>query len=199
MDWLDDWLPTWQFAETHHRDSTAPPRRLLDVAERWRPDDDRLIGAAMAVREAPARWLAALGGRSGLAQRPRFGRDDFLLLGRQGDQALALGLAGRFWQPSYGLRRPDDAAAWRALAEPGEAKLLLGFWVQPSPDPARPWRLGTVSRVHCSDAAARRRLAPYWALIRPVSGLIRHRMLAAVCAEAERGGPLPDRPATHPG
>jgi len=189
MNWLTDWLPDWQFSETHHRDTAAPPARLLDVAERWRPDHDRLIGLALQLREAPARLAGALGLASGLATRPRFGRDDFLALGRLGDEALALGLAGRFWQPAYGLQRLPDAQAWRQFQAPGQAKLLLAFQVQPAPaaQAARglAWRLITVTRVHCPDAAARRALAPYWALIRPVSGLIRHRMLADICRQAE--------------
>ena len=194
MTWLDDGLPSWHFAETHHRDSVAGPEALLNAAQAWRPEADRLIGAAMAVREAPARLASALGWRSGLADRPRFGKDDFVLLGREGDRALAYGLAGRFWQPAYGLRRLPDGAAWRAFSAAGEAKLLLGFEVHALPDPpcvsapvAPRWRLTTVTRIHCPDPAARRRLGLYWLAIRPVSGIIRQRMLAQVCALAEAG------------
>jgi len=41
-------------------------------------------------------------------------------------------------------------------------------------------RLLTETRVHCVDAGARRRFTPYWWLIRPVSGLIRRRLLARI-------------------
>ena len=41
------------------------------------------------------------------------------------------------------------------------------------------WLL-TETRVWCTDRAALLRFTPYWYLIRPVSGLIRHRLLARV-------------------
>ena len=40
--------------------------------------------------------------------------------------------------------------------------------------------LTTQTRVHCLDADALRRFTSYWYLIRPVSGLIRRRMLKAI-------------------
>jgi len=182
MDWIDDWLPAWQFAEVHHARSTAPAAPLLDAAAAYRPDDDPLIGAAMALRESPGRLAGLLGLRSTLAQRPRFGKADFLPLGRLGDQALAYGLVGRFWEPGYGLVPQADAAAFRAFAAPGVAKLLLAFQVQADGDATR---ITTLTRMHCPDAATRRRITLYWAVIRPVSGLIRRRMLAQVRRVAE--------------
>ena len=52
-DWIDGWLPDWQFEERHHLHSRATPARLMDAAAAYRPDDDRLIGAALALRESP--------------------------------------------------------------------------------------------------------------------------------------------------
>lgn len=182
MDWIDDWLPAWQFAEVHHSRSSASPAQLLDAAAAYRPDDDRLIGAAMALRESPGRLAAALGLSSALAGRPRFGKSDFLPLGRLGDEALAYGLVGRFWEPGYGLVKLADAAAFRAYAAPGVAKMLLAFEARVE---GKTTRITTLSRLVCPDAATRRRVALYWAVIRPVSGLIRRRMLAQIRRVAE--------------
>lgn len=182
MDWNDDWLPAWQFAEVHHSQSTASPARLLDAAAAYRPDDDRLIGAALALRESPGRLAAALGWSGALTGRPRFGKADFLPLGRLGDQALAYGLVGRFWEPGYGLVRLADAAAFRAYETPGVAKMLLAFEARGH---GRSTRITTLSRLVCPDEATRRRVAVYWAVIRPASGLIRRRMLAQICQVAE--------------
>ncbi|BAK84760.1 hypothetical protein GLX_23480 [Komagataeibacter medellinensis NBRC 3288] len=47
------------------------------------------------------------------------------------------------------------------------------------------YRLTTETSVFCPTSATRRRFAPYWYLIRPVSGLIRRRMLAFIRKQAE--------------
>lgn len=188
MPWIDDWLPDWQFDEVHHTHSAAAPGGLLDAAAAYDPAHDRWITTALALREAPGRLATVLGLQSLLGvpgapgERRRFGLGDFVALGREGDQALAYGLAGRFWEPGYGLQPLADAQEFRDFAEPGSAKLLLGFVAQRQGDTTR---LTTLTRVACTDDEARRRLAGYWALIRPVSGLIRQRILADICSAAE--------------
>jgi hypothetical protein len=167
MEWTDGWMPQWQFAEVHHIRSQASPKALLDAAEAHDPGDDRLIRIALGLRESPGRLAAALGLASALAERPRFGKADFLPLGRLGDAALAYGLVGRFWEPGYGLVQVADASAFKAFAD-GDAT-----------------RITTLSRLVCADAPTRRRMALYWAVIRPVSGLIRQRLLAQIKRAAE--------------
>ena len=182
MEWIDGWMPTWQFAEVHHIRSSASPAALLDAATAYDPSGDRWIAGALALRESPGRLAAALGLSSALAQRPRFGKADFLPLGRQGDEALAYGLVGRFWEPGYGLVPQADAEAFRHFNAPGVAKLLLAFEARPDGDATR---ITTLSRLVCADTATRRRVAVYWALIRPVSGLIRQRTLGQIKRLAE--------------
>ena len=50
--------------------------------------------------------------------------------------------------------------------------------------------LTTRTRVFCPDRATRRRMLPYWTIIRPASGFIRGRMLRQVKRRAE-GAPAP--------
>ncbi len=45
--------------------------------------------------------------------------------------------------------------------------------------------LATETRVFCPDRASRRRFTPY--LIRPFSGLIRHRILSVIKGTSEKG------------
>lgn len=187
MAWIDDWLPQWQFEEVHHIRSRAAPGALLEAAAAYDPAQDAFINAALALREAPARLAARLGSPSALAERPRFGLGDFVPLGRDGDAALAFGLAGRFWEPGDGLQPLADPAAYRAHAEADAAKLLLGFVATRAGDSTT---LTTLTRVHCGSEATRRRLAAYWLLIRPVSGLIRRRILADIRRAAEHGSGL---------
>ena len=184
MAWIDDWLPSWQFDEVHHIRSAASPAALLDAAAAYDPAHDRWINLALSVRGAPGRLVSVLGLASALVARPRFGLADFVPLGRLADEALAYGLVGRFWEPGYGLRPLADAEAFRAFAEPGAAKLLLAFEARREAEGGHT-RLTTVTRVLCTDAAAKHRLRPYWALIRPASGLIRRRILADICRVAE--------------
>ena len=193
MPWIDDWLPSWQFDEVHHIHSAAAPGGLLDAAAAYDPAHDRWITTALALREAPGRLAAVLGLQSLLGtpgapgapdDRRRFGLGDFVALGREGDRALAYGLAGRFWEPGYGLQPLADAQAFRDFAAPGSAKPLLGFVARRGGNSTR---LTTLTRVACTDDEARRRLAAYWALIRPVSGLIRQRILADIRSAAEGG------------
>jgi hypothetical protein len=192
MEWIDDHLPVWQFDEVHHIRSRASPAALLDAAAAYDPAHDRWINAALAVREAPGRLASVLGMASALASRPRFGLADFVALGRRGDEALAYGLAGRFWEPGYGLQPLADAEAFSAFAQPGTAKLLLAFEARREADHTR---LSTLTRVFCTDEAARRRLLPYWAVIRPVSGLIRRRILADIRRAAEAAHDATEAPA----
>ncbi len=185
MVWINDWLPQWQFEEVHSIRSQATPGALLDAAAAYDPAHDSVIQTALALREAPARLAGKLGRPAALAQRPRFSLGDFVPLGRQGDAAMAFGLAGRFWQPGYGLQPLADAAAFRAYAEADAAKLVLGFTTDHADGITT---LTTLTRVHCGSAATRRRLAAYWLLIRPMSGLLRRRVLADVRRAAEAQG-----------
>lgn len=186
MAWIDEWLPQWQFAEVHHIRCGASPAALLDAAAAYDPSQDAVINTALSLREAPARLVAALGWGNAPDPPPRFGLGDFVPLGRQGDQALAYGLAGRFWEPDYGLQPLADAEAFRAYDDPDAAKLLLGFVVRREGRSRTHSTLTALTRAACVDEAARRRLAAYWTVIRPMSGLIRRRILADIRRRAEQ-------------
>jgi len=174
-------LPQHHFVESHALPIRAEPGRILDIVERLDVADDRLIAFFIALREAPGRLAARLGLRSAFASRS-FGLSDFLPLGREGDREVCFGLAGRFWRADYGLDRPSDAPAFRTWSAPGSARLVIDFVAEPREDHVM---LRTQTRVFCIDAEARRRFLPYWLLIRPVSGLIRRRLLAAIRRRAE--------------
>lgn len=186
MAWIDEWLPQWQFAEVHHIRSSASPAALLDAAAAYDPSHDAVINTALSLRDAPARLVAALGWGSAPDPQPRFGLGDFVPLGRQGDKSLAYGLVGRFWEPGYGLQPLADAEAFRAYDDADGAKLLLGFVVRHEGRSRTQSRLTVLTRAACVDEATRRRLAAYWTVIRPVSGLIRQRILADIRRAAEQ-------------
>lgn len=183
---IDRYLPHYQFVERHTLRVDAAPGTLLDCAADPALGHDPLIQRFIALREAPARLLSRCGIPAALPARP-FGLEDFTLLGREGDAEIAFGLAGRFWQTDYGLVPIRDASALADGRDPalaGAARLVLNFTAQAQADGAT--LLGTETRVYCPDAATRRRFAPYWWLIRPVSGLIRRRLLQRIGAAAAR-------------
>lgn len=79
-------------------------------------------------------------------------------------------------------QQPADRAALEDFDEPGWAKVLMYFTFEPEGDGTR---VSTGTMVAATDAAARRKFAAYWLLIRPFSGLIRRGMLAAIASRAE--------------
>ena len=185
MTLIDQLLPRYQFCEKHQLLTSAAPAALLDAALRPEVSDDPWIRRFIQLRELPDRLWGALGGRSGLRQQPAFGIHNFTPLGRDRDQEVAIGLVGKFWQADYGQARIASADGFAQFAEPGVAKLVLNFSTEGAGD-GRTW-LRTETRVFCNDRVSLRRFTPYWWVIRPVSGLIRKRLLGRIQVAAEGG------------
>jgi hypothetical protein len=175
MPLIDSYLPHFQFSEIHSCRIAADAATILDAVAAYKPENDRFFRAMIDLREMPARLLGRRGNEP-------FGMRNFTLLERT-EQALIYGLVGQFWQADYGLRRIPDGPAFKASDEAGVPRLALGFEIVP--EAAGIHRLTTQTRVFCPDAFSRRKFRPYWFLIRPVSGLIRRRILASVRKAAE--------------
>lgn len=181
MELMNRLLPEWQFGERHALtlDGVSPARAYASIVPGLSAEDP-LIAQAIGLREAPGRLLRTLGlSRNTLPSRA-FGFHCFALLGELPGREVAFGLAGRFWQMDYGLRSIVDTAAFMAMTD--QPRLVLNVCVEPLDE----WRcqLVTHTRVHCPDEAQHRRFAPYWYAIRPVSGLIRGRLLRRIAREA---------------
>lgn len=175
MSLLDGLLPQYQFAEQHQRRVAANPaalRQALASLPQWQ---DPWVSRFIALRELPGRLAARLGSANALPHKPPFGLHEFTLLA-QDEHEMVWGLAGAFWRSDYGLQPVRDASHFASLQP--VPRLVLAFRIQPQPDGT--CLLYTITRVHCPDRATYRRFAPYWYLIRPVSGLIRQRILRAV-------------------
>ena len=108
-----------------------------------------------------------------LEQMVEFG---FVVLARD-DDAIVLGYVGQPWKPRGGLMpRLRSPEARQEFEEPGYVKAIIDFRARPHPAGAA---LSTETRVRATDAASRRRFAPYWFAIRPASGAIRRSWLRA--------------------
>ena len=181
MTLIDRYLPRYQFHEHHSRPLAATPARAMAAVQAYRPEQDPFFRCAIALRELPVRAFNQPA--RGRPTRPPFGLDDFTLLDRDGDRELAYGLIGRFWRAGYDLIPCADGPAFLACQDSGAARLVINFAIAPQPDGQL--LLSTETRVYCPDRASLLRFAPYWALIRPVSGWIRRRMLAGIAQDAQ--------------
>jgi hypothetical protein len=186
MSLIDAFLPAFQFRERHMLLADASPAALLDAVTQPGTIDDPWAKAFINLRELPGRALGRFGGGQ-LRSRTAFGLDDFVPLGRDADREIAFGLAGQFWRFDYGLRPMRDAETFKNFAEAGVPKLVLNFTAERL-DGGRT-RLSTETRVFCNTRRSRLQFTPYWWLIRPVSGLIRRRLLGRVCAAARATQP----------
>lgn len=186
MELMNRLLPEWQFGERHALvlEGVSPAQAYASIVPGLSAEDP-LIAQTIALRELPGRLLRTLGlSRNTLPSRA-FGFHSFALLGEVPGREVAFGLAGRFWQMDYGLRRIADTEAFTAMTD--QPRLVLNVCVEPL-DSQR-CQLVTHTRVHCPDEEQRRRFAPYWYLIRPVSGLIRGRLLRRIARIASAQPP----------
>ncbi|MCF3637384.1 hypothetical protein LU298_12865 [Komagataeibacter intermedius] len=167
IDAFDYFLPRYNFSERHAITIHGQPSDILDTIADYRVQDDPLIRQVISLRELPGRLSKHL-------SAPPLDLDDFTLLART-EHTLAYGLAGAFWRADYGLCSLPSADAFIATKQGDICKLVLGFTV--APISRSRCRLITKTRVLCLSDKARRYFTPYWFLIRPVSGLLRRRML----------------------
>lgn len=175
---LDALLPDWHFRERHRRVTNAPASALIAAAEQVTWAEVPTMHVLMGIRSA---------GRLRLTARHRILDDmaavGFTVLDRTRDE-LVLAALGRPWAPRGGraprlAEQADPAGFFVGFAAPGWAKMISNFRVSGG-------ELTTETRVMLTDERSRRAFGRYWLLIRPFSGLIRRRWLAAIARRASR-------------
>jgi hypothetical protein len=163
---LDRWLPRFEFAERHERRLGVRPERAIEIVLALPAAPDRVVGLLLRLR--------GIRGETSLEDfRHVLGFDEL----ERTPTSFVAGGAGAPWRVRGGRGRFDDPP-------PGTVRMALAFWAEPA---AAGSLLVTETRVAPVDDAARRAFARYWRLVRPFSGLIRRRWLAAVARRA--GGP----------
>lgn len=178
---VDCYLPIFQFSETHECMIAAEPAFTIKALVDYQPKNDRFFRTMIGLREAPMRFVGFLTGKTQERSEP-FGLHNFTLL-EQRDDALVYGLIGQFWKLDYGLRPVVDGNDFTTFDGAQAAKLALSFSAARQADGRT--RLVTETRVFCPDRATRLKFLPYWLLIRPVSGLIRRRILSSIKRQSE--------------
>ena len=188
MSLIEQFLPRHQFSERHQATVRCRPGELLDIIQDFQPPRDRLSDMAMFVRQLPARlmhWVAP----AQVPQPSPFTPANFIPLGRDGDSEIVAGLVGKFWRPDFGLLAINGPSEFLACNPPKTAKLVIGFLAEQVGEVTL---LTTETRVYCPDRYSLIMFAPYWLAIRPVSGLLRRRMLGTIRRIAEHRGGGPD-------
>jgi hypothetical protein len=178
---LDAFMPEYNFHERHEILIQAPPDRVRAAL-------DRVAWADIGVMETLGRVRAIAMGKSsqgGLSptpivasvQNPRSGF--FPLDDTPGE--FVFGLAGQPWN-NAAIRL--SAAEFRTWAKPGSIKVAANFLIQGAENDRT--RVVTETRIVACDAASRKKMAQYWALIYPGSGMVRRSLLESVRLRAEK-------------
>jgi hypothetical protein len=181
MSLIDRYVPTFSFNELHALVIDAPSEAILSAVLAYRPEKDPFFRVMIGLRELPARIAGAVRGTHPLPKRA-FGMDDFTIL-EQDDREVVFGLIGQFWRPDFGLAEVPDGAAFSAFDTARFVKLALNFSITPQSD--RRLQLMTETRAFCPDPYSKRKLMLYWYAVRPISGLIRGRILASIKRSSE--------------
>jgi hypothetical protein len=175
---IDDLLPTWHFRECHRLVTSAAAAELLAAIEQVTWAEVPVMRTLMRLRSAGRLKLGL--DRPVIDEMASLG---FTVLARD-DQEIVAAAIGRPWSP-VGQRAPrlaaqvDPARSFVAFSTPGWAKMILNFH-------AARGELTTETRVLLTDERSRRAFRRYWLVIRPFSGLIRRRWLAAIARRARR-------------
>ena len=183
---LDAFLPTYNFHERHEINIQAPPERVRQALDQVSFADIGVSRTLAAIRGiAMGHWCAA-GGPQGaspavpMVETIKSRRSGFFPLDDT-PREFVFGLAGKPWNNASVRIKPEEFRNW---ASPGSVKAAVNFLIEDAGGGRS--RIITETRVAASDDFARSKMAHYWALIYPGSGMIRRSLLNAIRERAER-------------
>ena len=184
MSRLDEFASVYQFSEVHRIRVRASASRIYRSIKEVAAPEITFFRALTFIRRlgkpGPDSILNPPNDEPLLEVATRTG---FMLLADDPERELVVGIV--VIAPRE-MKRPETPEQFKELAAPGVAKAVMNFRMEPDGDGA--WLVSTETRVHATDASARRRFARYWALIRPGSGFIRRMWLRAIKRRAESRG-----------
>ncbi len=184
---LDEFSPAFEFSERHAVLIRAPRRRVWEAVKAVTADEIILFRALTWVRRlgrpGPESILNAPGRLPLLDVATR---TSFLLLAEEPGREVVVGTLALVPRGTR-LGGTPTPERFRALDAPGFAKAAMNFHLEDAPDQS--CLLTTETRVHATNASARRRFAAYWRVIYPGSALIRRMWLRAIRLRAEAASP----------
>lgn len=183
---LDAFMPDYSFHERHEIIIQAEPERVRAALDRVSFADIGVMETLGRIRSIAMGSFRAPRGKS--AALPTTPIVDMVKSPHSGFFPLAdtplefvFGLAGQPWNNAGVRLSPEQFKDWR---QPGSVKVAANFLIESAG--AGRSRVITETRVAASDEFARNKMAKYWALIYPGSGLVRRSLLEAVRDRAER-------------
>ena len=185
---IDRFLPEYDEIEHHEAPVDARPDRTYRAVKEIDLARSPVVLALLFARGIPHLFTGAV------KPKRRLTLDDvvesgFVVLAEEPGRELVLGIVGKFWRPSSGVRRVE-ANEFTTFDEPGFSKAVWNFLVAERPGGGS--TVVTETRVASTDAEARRNFGWYWRLIGPFSALIRRIVLGQIKRGAER--PVPRSP-----
>ncbi len=181
-----------RFTELHERTIDRPIAEVWPACVELEAAEVNVLAPLAALRGLPKLVRGArpelTGGNATLIEL--FTDEGFVLIRcdrdpRGGEATIIVGAAGEFWKPVGNQPKPfESPQAFIDFAEPGYAKTVARLTAVDLGGGRT--RVETETWVAGTDAAATRKFAPYWALIRLPSGLIRRSWLAAIERRVKR-------------
>lgn len=155
----------------------APPERVYAAFQNLNPKNMRLAEVLGKLRTFGKREQAPAKTFSEAAER--FGN---VSLVDEPNKEIVAGLVGQFWKRDFGIRRvkPEE---FPAFSEPGYAKVLSAFRIDPVPG-TQTSRVHSVMRIHATSDDAAKKFNRYWMLLNPGIKLYMRSMLAALRRES---------------
>ncbi|MDI2089914.1 hypothetical protein [Commensalibacter oyaizuii] len=175
---IDKYLPQYQFSERHSIRINASADKVLQNAICYDLQNDFFCKTALILRELPNKILYKKNNHT----IEHFSMKQFTCLETYKNTEVVFGLIGRFWQLNYRLNPCNNADDFLLFNQPNSAKLVFNFHTTALEQ--NKTMLSTETRILCTDKIAQRNFLYYWYLIRPISGMIRQRMLKTISKES---------------
>jgi hypothetical protein len=184
----EEFLASVDYSEAVEAHIAAPPDRAFEAALAVTASEMWLSSALLMLRGLPGmlrrrrlpRWGSAQPFWDQLLREP-----GFMWLIEPRDGYAACGYVGRPWKPA-GDGRELPAGEFAGFVEPGWAKVVMDLRAIPAKDGGTVLR--TETRIHLTDAQARRAFGRYWAIVRFGSNAVRKDWLHAAGRRAARTG-----------
>jgi hypothetical protein len=170
---LDEFMPVYQFSESHSVDVRASREQIWRAMWEVRPEEIRFFKTLM--------WMRGLGNSMAPQHRPileSFTAAGFQLLAEDRGREIVIGRAG----DGRGASKLS-AEEFKAIHQAPLVKIAMNFRIQ-EVDGAHS-TLSTETRVYAAGPRVVRGFATYWRMIYPGSSLIRHMWLRAIKLRAE--------------
>jgi hypothetical protein len=180
---LDEFAPIYQFSEAASIPVRAPADRVYEAIFQVTAAEVPLYRTLAWIRRGGASGPESVLNPSDHAPLVRVAtRTSFMSLAEVPGREFVMG-AVVMAPPSVKLAAGPTPASFKSLTQPGFAKAVMNFTVEPQGPGI--CLLRTETRVHATDAASRDGFARYWRVIAPGSLLIRHMWIRAIKVRAE--------------